>query len=98
MTNLNTVLSHVNRAMSALYQEANWSQQDMDSFISASKEQMTKNFSSAFSAEKLNYYGEEMAEKEKEGHIVTLIDMWGLILEHLIFEKVTTTFSFITLN
>ncbi|KAM9345083.1 cytosolic phospholipase A2 zeta-like [Symphorus nematophorus] len=81
-------------AMSALYQEANWSQQDMDSFISASKEQMTESFLSAFSPGKLQDYREEMAEKEKEGHIVTLIDMWGLMLEELVFgKKVTSTLS-----
>ncbi|KAM9345081.1 cytosolic phospholipase A2 zeta-like [Symphorus nematophorus] len=81
-------------AMSTLYQEANWSQQDMDSFISASKEQMTKSFLSAFSPQNLQYYEKEIAEKEKEGHTTSLIDMWGLILEHLVFgKKVTSTLS-----
>ncbi|KAM9345079.1 LOW QUALITY PROTEIN: cytosolic phospholipase A2 zeta-like [Symphorus nematophorus] len=70
------------------------SQQDMDSFISASKEQLTKSFLSAFSPQSLQYYRKEMAEKEKEGHITSLIDWWGLILEHLVFgKKVTSTLS-----
>ncbi|XP_075933392.1 cytosolic phospholipase A2 zeta-like [Anarhichas minor] len=81
-------------AMSALYQEANWSQEDMDSIISAKKEQMTKSVLSAFSPEKLQYYREEVAEKEQEGYIVSLIDMCGLIAEHLVFgKKVTNTLS-----
>ncbi|KAM9345082.1 cytosolic phospholipase A2 zeta-like [Symphorus nematophorus] len=81
-------------AMSTLYQDANWSQQDMDSFISASKEQLTKHVKSAFSPGKLQYYRKEMAEKKKEGHTTSLIDMWGLILEHLVFgKKVTSTLS-----
>ncbi|XP_031728917.1 cytosolic phospholipase A2 zeta isoform X2 [Anarrhichthys ocellatus] len=89
-----TAVSGSTWAMSALYQEANWSQEDMDSIISAKKEQMTKNVLSAFSPEKLQYYREEVAEKEQEGYTVSLIDMCGLIAEHLVFgKKVTNTLS-----
>ncbi|XP_068574974.1 cytosolic phospholipase A2 zeta-like [Cebidichthys violaceus] len=81
-------------AMSTLYQEANWSQEDIDGVISAKKEQMTKSILSAFSAEKLQYYRDEMAEKEQEGYSASLIDMLGLIFEHLVFgKKVTSTLS-----
>lgn len=76
--------------MSTLYQEANWSQQDINKIISAAKEQMSKSVFSAFSHEKLQYYREEMAEKRNEGYIVSLIDMAGLILEHLVFGKVSS--------
>uniref|UniRef100_A0A8C3ATP5 Phospholipase A2 n=1 Tax=Cyclopterus lumpus TaxID=8103 RepID=A0A8C3ATP5_CYCLU len=77
-------------AMSALYQEANWSQEDMDSVISEKKEQMTKSMLSLFSPEKLQYYREEIAEKEQNGYSVSLIDMLGLVFEQL---KVTSTLS-----
>uniref|UniRef100_A0A8C2WQW0 PLA2c domain-containing protein n=1 Tax=Cyclopterus lumpus TaxID=8103 RepID=A0A8C2WQW0_CYCLU len=77
-------------AMSALYQEANWSQEDMDSVISEKKEQMTKSMLSVFSPEKLQYYREEIAEKEQDGYSVSLIDMLGLVFEQL---KVTSTLS-----
>ncbi|XP_034754738.1 cytosolic phospholipase A2 zeta-like isoform X2 [Etheostoma cragini] len=80
-------------AMSTLYQEANWSQ-DIDSIIKATKTQMTKSILSAFSLEQLRYYSEEMAEKAKAGYIVSLIDMAGLIFEHLVFgKKITSTLS-----
>ncbi|XP_070833985.1 cytosolic phospholipase A2 delta [Chaetodon trifascialis] len=80
--------------MSTLYQEANWSQQDINSVISAAKEQMTKSALSAFSLEKLQYYNEEMTKKGNEGYIVSLIDMAGLVLEHLVFgREVTSTLS-----
>ncbi|KAA8584149.1 hypothetical protein FQN60_015357 [Etheostoma spectabile] len=73
--------------------EANWSQ-DIDSIIKATKTQMTKSIMSAFSLEKLRYYSEEMAEKAKAGYIVSLIDMAGLIFEHLVFgKKITSTLS-----
>ncbi|XP_051278881.1 cytosolic phospholipase A2 zeta isoform X6 [Dicentrarchus labrax] len=81
-------------AMSTLYQEVNWSQQDIDSIISAAKDQMTKSVLSVFSPEKLQYYSEEMAERGNKGYIVSLIDMAGLILEHLVFgKKVPNTLS-----
>ncbi|XP_054456785.1 cytosolic phospholipase A2 epsilon [Anoplopoma fimbria] len=81
-------------AMSTLYQEANWSQEDIDGIISANKEQMTKSILSVFSPDKLQYYREEIAKKEQEGYIVSLIDMMGLIFEHLVFgKKVTSTLS-----
>ncbi|KAM3606464.1 uncharacterized protein V6R79_017023 [Siganus canaliculatus] len=81
-------------AMSTLYQEADWSQQDLNSIISAVKEQMTKSVLSAFCREKLQYYHEEMREKADDGYSVSLIDMAGLILEHLVFgKKVTSTLS-----
>lgn len=89
-TPLNTIISHVNRAMSSLYQDANWSQEDMDSIISATETQMTKSILSAFSPEKMQYYSEEIAEKEQDGYIVSLIDMMGLIAEHIVFGKVSS--------
>ncbi|XP_056292174.1 cytosolic phospholipase A2 zeta [Pseudoliparis swirei] len=81
-------------AMSTLYQEDNWSHEDMDSVISAKKERMTKSILSVFSPEKLLYYKDEIAEKEQDGYMVSLIDMLGLVFEQLVFgKKVTSTLS-----
>ncbi|KAM9394923.1 cytosolic phospholipase A2 zeta [Salvelinus alpinus] len=81
-------------ALAALYQEADWSQRDMDESISAMEEEITKCFLSAFTTEKLQYYKHQMAEKEKEGHMVSLIDMWGLVIEHCLHgKKKTSTLS-----
>uniref|UniRef100_UPI003AADD13B cytosolic phospholipase A2 zeta-like isoform X1 n=1 Tax=Centroberyx gerrardi TaxID=166262 RepID=UPI003AADD13B len=77
--------------MTSLYQQANWSQQDIDSAISAKEGKITKSFLSSFSTDKLQYYKDELDKKGKEGHIVSLIDMWGLVIEHLIFGKKTTS-------
>lgn len=51
---------------------------------------MTKNILSVFSPEKMEYYNEEIKAKENEGFIVSFIDMAGLILEQLVFEKVSS--------
>lgn len=79
--------------MSAVTQDEDWSQ-NLDSIISKTKEQMTKSTKSAFSLDKINYYYAEMEEKEKQGHLVSYIDMAGLILEHLVFgQKNSSTLS-----
>uniref|UniRef100_A0A672HR07 Phospholipase A2 n=1 Tax=Salarias fasciatus TaxID=181472 RepID=A0A672HR07_SALFA len=71
-------------ALSALYREANWSQQGLNKVISFEKEQMTKSVLEVFSPEKLHYYREEMAEKKEQGHISSFIDFAGLFLSWLI--------------
>ena len=89
-----------NRALATLYQEADWSQCDMDESISAMEGEITKSFLSAFTPEKLQYYRHQMAEKEKEGHMVSLIDMWGLVIEHCLYGKVhqPTVHSYFTIQ
>ncbi|XP_070982010.1 cytosolic phospholipase A2 zeta-like [Oncorhynchus clarkii lewisi] len=81
-------------ALATLYQEADWSQCDMDESISAMEGEITKSFLSAFTPEKLQYYRHQMAEKEKEGHMVSLIDMWGLVIEHCLYGKKNTSTLF----
>ncbi|XP_029963124.1 cytosolic phospholipase A2 zeta-like isoform X2 [Salarias fasciatus] len=81
-------------ALSALYREANWSQQDLNKVISAEREQLTKSVLDLFSPERLRYYREEMAEKKEQGHISSLTDFAGLLFEQIIFgEKVESTVS-----
>lgn len=85
--------------MSTLYQDEHWSQEDIDIFISAVKEEMSKDIMSCFSVDKLTYYNKELALRGDDGFIVTCIDMWALVIEHLVFGKVSSssTFSVITL-
>lgn len=61
----------------------------MEGIISAAEQQMTKSTLSAFTLEKMDYYASEMAQKENNGYLVSFIDMAGLILEHLVFGRVS---------
>ncbi|XP_072288348.1 cytosolic phospholipase A2 beta-like [Eucyclogobius newberryi] len=80
-------------AMSTLCQDENWSQ-NLETIISKNKTQMTKSSLSAFSLEKMMYYHHEMEEKEKQGHLVSYIDMVGLVFEHYVFgQKHNSTLS-----
>lgn len=52
------------------------------------KKEISKKMLSMFSLEQLREYKEKVEEREKEGHLVSLIDMWGLALEYLFQGKV----------
>lgn len=79
------------RAMSILYENPDWSQGDLSAITEPVKNEMIKRYQDLLSTEQLFYYIQEMNEKEKEGHPVTYIDMWGLVIEHLIYGKVLGT-------
>lgn len=52
------------------------------------KKELSKKALSMFSSEQLMEYKKRMEEREKEGHLMSLIDMWGLALEYLFQGKV----------
>ena len=74
--------------MSTLYENADWSQGDLGVVTEPMKVEMIKRYQNILSTERLSYYREEMGQKEKDGLPVSLIDMWGLAIEHLIYGKV----------
>lgn len=79
----------VSRAMSTLHQDAHWSQHPVDAVISQVKKQVSKTAQEFLSQENLQYYREELAGQKNEGHSVSLVDMFGLFIERLIFGKVS---------
>ncbi|KAI7805104.1 putative cytosolic phospholipase A2 zeta-like, partial [Triplophysa rosa] len=74
-------------ALSTLYSDPNWSKTDIVKITESAKKEISKSTFSIFSRDQLWYYKEKMEEKEKEGHLVSLIDMWGLAIEYLIQGK-----------
>lgn len=42
----------------------------------------------AISTERLQYYAQELGIRESSGHRVSLIDLWGLLVEYFLYEKV----------
>lgn len=76
------------RALSSLYEEPNWSKEGLDKSMESVKKEISKKMLSMFSLEQLREYKEKVEEREKEGHLVSLIDMWGLALEYLFQGKV----------
>ncbi|XP_055028390.2 cytosolic phospholipase A2 zeta-like [Misgurnus anguillicaudatus] len=82
-----TGLSGSTWTLASLYGDSNWSKSDIIKFIESSKKEISKSTFSIFSREQLSYYKKQMDEREKEGHTVSLIDMWGLAIEYLIQGK-----------
>lgn len=52
------------------------------------KNELSKSTKSLFGPSRLRYYYSELQQKQKEGHLVSPIDMWGLIIENAIYGKV----------
>ncbi|KAI5622828.1 cytosolic phospholipase A2 zeta-like isoform X2, partial [Silurus asotus] len=74
-------------ALASLYSEPFWSKEGLDKVMASSQKELSKSVTSLFSPAQLSYYHSELQKREKEGHSVSLIDTWGLVLEHLIFGK-----------
>lgn len=77
--------------MASLYSDANWSNNDLNVVLESVKKEISKSVFSIFSIEQLWHYKEKMEEREKEGHLVSLIDMWGMAIEYLVQGKVLNT-------
>uniref|UniRef100_A0AAV2JP53 Phospholipase A2 n=1 Tax=Knipowitschia caucasica TaxID=637954 RepID=A0AAV2JP53_KNICA len=77
-------------ALSSLCQDEDWSHR-LETLISKTRVQMTKSTMGAFSLDQMSYYWDRMEQKEKQGHLVSYIDMAGLILEHLVFGETNSS-------
>ncbi len=74
--------------MASLYGDANWSNNDLNGVMESVKKEISKSVFSIFPPEQLRHYKEKMEEREKEGLLISLIDMWGLAIEYLFPWKV----------
>ncbi|MCJ8736579.1 hypothetical protein PDJAM_G00014110 [Pangasius djambal] len=71
----------------SLYSDPFWSKEGLDKGIASVQKELSKSTASVLSPTQLNYYHTELQKREKEGHSVSFIDTWGLIIEHLVFGK-----------
>lgn len=79
---------HFTRCLSKLYKDPHWSHKDLQDAISVARKLVTSSKVGAFSAERLVYYFQQLILLEKEGRKVTLTDLWGLIIEYFLQQKV----------
>ncbi|XP_042560281.1 cytosolic phospholipase A2 zeta-like [Clupea harengus] len=82
-----TGVSGATWAMSTLYEKPDWSQKDLAVVTEPIKKEMFGRYQSIFSNEQHYYYKQEMEQREADGLPVSLIDLWGLFIEHLIYGK-----------
>ncbi|XP_053488689.1 cytosolic phospholipase A2 zeta-like isoform X1 [Ictalurus furcatus] len=74
-------------ATASLYSDPLWSKGGLDKVIASAQKELSKSTASLFSLTQLHYYRSELQNREKEGHSVSFIDTWGLVIEQLIFGK-----------
>ncbi|XP_069806545.1 cytosolic phospholipase A2 delta-like [Dendropsophus ebraccatus] len=72
---------------SKLYEDPNWSQNNMSEAINNVKKHMTKNKLNTFSMSRLKYYRKELKQAAKDGQKSSFTDLWGLILESMLYNK-----------
>ncbi|XP_036397454.1 cytosolic phospholipase A2 zeta-like [Megalops cyprinoides] len=73
--------------MSNLYADSDWSQRDMEAPLSSVRSEISKSLSGILSPGQLKYYIQELQKKAWGGQLVSFIDVFGLMIEHLIHGK-----------
>uniref|UniRef100_A0A8C6YY10 Phospholipase A2 n=1 Tax=Nothoprocta perdicaria TaxID=30464 RepID=A0A8C6YY10_NOTPE len=81
-------LSGTTWTMANLYEDANWSQIYLEEAIKEARKQVTKSKICCFSLDCLKYYYNDLMERIKEGRKTSFIDLWGLVIESMLHDKV----------
>lgn len=76
------------RCLSTLYQDSEWSQKDLQDAIRRAQGTVSSSKAGAFSPERLKYYFQELNAMETTGRKVSFTDLWGLIVEYFLQQKV----------
>ncbi|XP_017524612.3 cytosolic phospholipase A2 zeta isoform X1 [Manis javanica] len=73
--------------ISTLYEDPAWSQVALQGPIERAQARVCSSKMGAISTERLQYYAQELGIRESSGHRVSLIDLWGLLVEYFLYEK-----------
>uniref|UniRef100_A0A8D0G721 Phospholipase A2 n=1 Tax=Sphenodon punctatus TaxID=8508 RepID=A0A8D0G721_SPHPU len=74
--------------MTNLYEDANWSQKDLEGPINEVRRHVTKNKLNTFSLERLLYYQRELCQRAEEGITTSFNDLWAVVLESILHDGV----------
>ncbi|XP_070439294.1 cytosolic phospholipase A2 zeta isoform X2 [Equus przewalskii] len=73
--------------ISTLYKDPAWSQVSLQGPIERAQARVCSSKMGAMSKERLQYYIQELGTRESSGHRVSLIDLWGLLIEYFLFQE-----------
>lgn len=73
--------------ISTLYRDPAWSQVALQGPIERAQVHVCSSKMGALSTERLQYYTQELGVRERSGHSVSLIDLWGLLVEYLLYQE-----------
>lgn len=74
--------------ISTLYKDPGWSHAPLQGPIARAQARVCSSKMGAVSAERLQYYTQELRLREGAGHRVSLIDLWGLLVEYFLYQEV----------
>ncbi|XP_047396097.1 cytosolic phospholipase A2 zeta isoform X1 [Sciurus carolinensis] len=73
--------------ISTLYKDADWSQVALQDCIEHVKARVCSSKIGAMSTEQLQYYTQELGVRESIGYSVSLVDLWGLLIEYFLNQE-----------
>nr|XP_056707871.1 cytosolic phospholipase A2 epsilon-like [Euleptes europaea] len=82
-------LSGTTWTMAKLYEDAYWSQKYLEEAINEARKQVSKCKIKCFSMDCLKYYYNELKQRRQEGHDSSFIDLWGLVIESMLYDEKT---------
>uniref|UniRef100_A0A663E9M4 Phospholipase A2 n=1 Tax=Aquila chrysaetos chrysaetos TaxID=223781 RepID=A0A663E9M4_AQUCH len=83
-------LSATTWTMAKLYEDANWSQNDLRGPIDDIRKHVIKSKLHCFSLDHMKYYEKELCERKQEGHKLSFTDLWGLFIDCMLHHQVFT--------
>lgn len=76
------------RCISTLYKDPAWSQGSLQGPTEQARTCVCSSKKGAVSPERLQYYAEELKNLESSSHSISLIDLWGLLVEYFLYQEV----------
>nr|XP_019580978.1 PREDICTED: cytosolic phospholipase A2 zeta isoform X1 [Rhinolophus sinicus] len=73
--------------ISTLYKDPAWSQVALQGPTEHARARVCSSKMGAVSVERLQYYAQELGNLESRGHSVSLVDLWGLLIEYVLYQE-----------
>ncbi|XP_037690153.1 cytosolic phospholipase A2 zeta isoform X2 [Choloepus didactylus] len=73
--------------ISTIYKNPTWSQVALQGPMECAQARVCSSKMGALSKEQLQYYAQELGVRESSGHSVSLIDLWGLLIEYFLYQE-----------
>ncbi|KAM6202499.1 cytosolic phospholipase A2 zeta [Rhynchocyon petersi] len=73
--------------ISTLYNDPAWSQVALQGPIARAQARVCSSKKWAMSAEQIRYYRKELEARRSSSHSISLVDLWGLLLEYFLYQE-----------
>ncbi|KAK1338967.1 hypothetical protein QTO34_019636 [Cnephaeus nilssonii] len=73
--------------ISTLFKDPAWSQGALQGPTEQARARVCSSKKGAVSTERLQYYAEELKNLESSSHSISLIDLWGLLIEYFLYQE-----------